>query len=185
MVLMMAGNELDPLFDFLAPVIALTHPLWDGWMPLATLAKCVKTGQLEERDSTPPRTTVKGPFGAAAATLKRMQWTICEHDPFLWCMHDGRIVDPRRVYRHSMHILLKKAARAWQWRRVVFHEVHEGLDSGAVVAPLFAALYSPRLSAQGQAHLRLVVVDGPSGASIARLELFRRYVRSAAARKAA
>ena len=40
---------------------------------------------------------MKGPFGAAVATLKRMQWKICEHDPFLWYMHDGRIVDPRRV----------------------------------------------------------------------------------------
>ena len=54
MVLMMAGNELDPLFDILAPVIALTHPLWDGWMPLATVAKCVKTAQLEQRDGRGP-----------------------------------------------------------------------------------------------------------------------------------
>ena len=29
-VLMMAGDELDPVFDSLAPVIALAHALWDG-----------------------------------------------------------------------------------------------------------------------------------------------------------
>ena len=60
MVLMMSGNELDPVFDSLAPVIALTHALWDGWMPLATMAKCVKTAQLEQRDSTRPWTALKG-----------------------------------------------------------------------------------------------------------------------------
>ena len=32
MVLMTAGNELDPVFDSLAPVIALTHALWDATM---------------------------------------------------------------------------------------------------------------------------------------------------------
>ena len=35
MVLMTTGNELDPVFDFLAFVIAVRHALWDGWMPLA------------------------------------------------------------------------------------------------------------------------------------------------------
>ena len=87
-----------------------------------------------------------------------MQWTILEHDPFLWCMHDGRIVGSRRVCPHSMRILLNKAARAWRWRRVAVHEGHEGLGRGAVVAPLFAALYSSRLSALEQAYLRSVVV---------------------------
>ena len=77
----------------------------------------------------------------------------------LWCMDDGRIVDPTRVCPHSIHTLLKKAARAWQWRRVA-HEDCEGLDRGADVAPLFAALYSPRLSTQEQSFLRSVVVDG-------------------------
>ena len=135
MVLMMAGNELDLVFDSLAPVIALTHALWDGWMPLATMAKCARAAQLEQRNSARPRTAVKGPFGAAVAILKRMQWTIVEHDPFLWCMNDGRIVDPRRVCRHSMQTLLKKASRVWQWRRVALHEGYEGLDRGPVVAP--------------------------------------------------
>ena len=59
-----------------------------------------------------------------------------------------------------MHTLRKKAARAWQWRRVALHEGYEVFDRGAVVAPLFAALYSPRLSAQEQAYLRSVFVDG-------------------------
>ena len=90
MMLMMAVNELNPMFGSLAPVIALTHALWDGWMPQATMAK----------------SAVKGP--AAVATLKRMYWTTLEHDPFLWCMHDGRIVDPTRP--HSMH----KCPRAGQ-----------------------------------------------------------------------
>ena len=131
--------------DSLAPVIALTHAPWDGWMPVVPMAKCVRAAQLEQRNSARPWTVVKGPFGAAVATLKRMQWTIIEHDPFLWCMHDGRIVDRRRVCRHRMHTLLKKAARAWQWRRVALHEGCEGLDRGAVVALLFAALYTPIL----------------------------------------
>ena len=43
MVLMMTGDELDPVFDSLAPVIVLTRALWDGWMPKATMAKCVRT----------------------------------------------------------------------------------------------------------------------------------------------
>ena len=155
-----ATTELDPVFDSLASVIALAHALWDGWMPQATKAKCVRTAQLEQRNNARLWTAVKGPFGAAVATLKRMHWTILEHDPFLWCMHDGRIVDPRRVCPHSMHTLLKKAVRALQWRHVALHEGYEGFDRGAVVAPPFAALYSPRLSAPKQAYLRSVVVDG-------------------------
>ena len=107
-----------------------------------------------------PWNAVEGSFGAAVATLTRMQWTIFEHDPFLWCMHDGRIVDPRRVCPHSVRTLFKKAARAWQWRRVALHDGCEGLARGAVVAPLFAALYRSRVSAQEQAYLRSVVVDG-------------------------
>ena len=104
-----------------------------------------------ERNSARSWTAVKGPFCAAVATMKRMQ---------RWCMHDGRIVDPRRVCSHSTHTLLKKAARVWQWRRVALHAGCEGLDRGAVVAPLFAALCSPRLSTQEQAYSRSVVVDG-------------------------
>ena len=144
----------------MAPVIALTHALWDGWMPVATLAKCVKTAQIEQRDSARTLATVKRPFSAVVATVKRMQRMIFQNDPFLWCMHHNRIVDPRRVCPHSMHILPKKAARAWQWRRDALHEGYEGLDCGAVVAPLLAALYGPRLSAPEQAFLRSVVVDG-------------------------
>ena len=63
MVLMAAGDQLDPVFDSLAPVIALTHALWDGWMPQATMAKCVSKAQAEQRDSARPWTAVKGPFG--------------------------------------------------------------------------------------------------------------------------
>ena len=100
------------MFDSPAPVIALTHAFWDGWMPQATMAKCVKAAQNEQRDSARPWTVVKGPFGAVVATLKRMQWTTLEHDPFLWCMRDGRIVDPRRVSPHCMHTLFKKVAMA-------------------------------------------------------------------------
>ena len=59
-----------------------------------------------------------------------------------------------------MRILLNNAARAWQWRRVALHEGHEGRNCGAVVAPLFAALHSSRLSTHEQAYLRSVVVDG-------------------------
>ena len=72
MVLMTAGNVLDPVFDSLVPVIALTHALWDGWMPVATLAKCVKTAQIEQRDSARTLAAVKG------ATVKRMQRMILQ-----------------------------------------------------------------------------------------------------------
>ena len=136
MVLMVAGSELDPIFDSLTPVIALTHAVWDRWMPLDTMAKCVRKAQLEQRENARPWTAVKGPFGAAVATLARMQWTIFEHDLSLWCMHDGRIVDPRRVCPHSLRILLNNAARAWQCRRVALHEGYEGLSRGAVVTLL-------------------------------------------------
>ena len=40
------------------------------------------------------------------------------------------------------------------------HEGKEGLDRGAVFAPVFDALLSPRLSTPAQAYLRSVVVDG-------------------------
>ena len=76
-VLMMAGSELDPVFDSLAPVIALTHAVWDRWMPLATMEKCVRKAQLEQRENAP--------------SWALLQWTSLGHDPFLWCMHDGRI----------------------------------------------------------------------------------------------
>ena len=115
--------------------------------------------QTEQRDSARPWTAVKGPFGAAVATLKRLQWVILEYDPFLWCMQDGRIVDPRRVCPHSMLILLRRAARAWQWRRVALHEGYKGLDRGAVFGPLYAAMHSPKLSMPEKAYLRSVVLD--------------------------
>ena len=98
MVLMTAGSELDPVFG----------------MPLATMAKCVKAAQDEQRDIARPWTVGKGPAGTAVATLVRLQWTILEHESFLGCMHDGRVVDPRRVCPYSMRILLKQAAQAWQ-----------------------------------------------------------------------
>ena len=75
MVLTMTRDELDPVCDSLAPVIALAHALWDSLMPQATMAKCVRTAQLEQRNIARPWTAVNGQFGAAVATLKRMQWT--------------------------------------------------------------------------------------------------------------
>ena len=83
MVLMMAGDELDPVFDPLASVNALAHALWDGWMPQATMAK---SRSLDRRE----RSVRCG----CCDPQTHVQWTILEHDPFLWCMHDGRIVDP-------------------------------------------------------------------------------------------
>ena len=148
MVLMMAGSELDPVFDSLAPVIALTDAVWDRWMPLATMEKCVRKAQVEQRENARPWAAVKGPFGAAVATLARMQWTILEHDPFLWCMHDGRIVDPGRVCPHSMRILLNEAARAWQC------QPWSGRN-----APVRRAEQLP-LSTHEQGYLRSVVVGG-------------------------
>ena len=88
-----------------------------GHLDAATMAKCVKVAQHEQFDNARPWAAVRGVFGAAVATLKRMQWTVFEHDPLLWCMHDGRVVDPRRTCPQSVHILLRKAAVAWPWRR--------------------------------------------------------------------
>ena len=133
------------------------------------------------------RLSSAGPWPAVVATLRRMQWTILEHDPFLWCMHDGRIVDPRRVCPHSMHILFKQAARAWQWRRVALHEGYEGFDRGAVLAPC-----SPRCTAHGKVRRNkptcgrwLLTGSGPYFASIARPDRSRRCVCSVAVKKAA
>ena len=113
---MAAGSDWDPVYDSLAPVVALTHASL-GHLDAATMAKCVKVAQHEQFDNARPWAAVKGVFGAAVATLKRMQWTVFEHDPLLWCMHDGRVVDPRRTCPQSVHILLRKAAVAWPWRR--------------------------------------------------------------------
>ena len=87
MVLMIAGSELDPVFDSLAPVIALTHAVWDRWMPLATMENASGKRSLSNARTHGRGAAVKGPFGAAVATLARMHWTILEHDPFLWCKH--------------------------------------------------------------------------------------------------
>ena len=90
------GRErTGPGVRFSRALIARTHTLWDTTMPHATKDKCVKEAQHEQFDNARPSAAVKGPSGAAVATLKRMQWTILEHDPFLWCVHDGRIVAMR------------------------------------------------------------------------------------------
>ena len=49
--------------------------------------------------------------------------------------------------------LLKQAARAWQWRRVALHEGYEGLDRGAVFAPLFARAAQPTVNYAGTSLL--------------------------------
>ena len=74
------------------------------------MVRCYKVAQQEQRDSVLSWAAVKYPFGAAVATVRRMQWTILEHDPFLWCMHDTRIVDLRTVCLYSENILLREAA---------------------------------------------------------------------------
>ena len=104
MMLMTTGNELDPVFDSLLPVIAWVDAV--GLWPSASRRRRTSSAQ--------SWTVVKGSFGAVVTTLKRMQWIVFEHDSFLWCVHDGRIVDPRRVCPHSMLILHKKAARTCQ-----------------------------------------------------------------------
>ena len=53
-----AGDELDPVFDSLAPVVALTHAPWNPWMPQAAMAICVKAALNEHRDSARPWTAV-------------------------------------------------------------------------------------------------------------------------------
>ena len=55
-VLMMAGSKLDLVFDSLAPVVALTHAVWDRWTPLATLENA--SGR---RTSSNARTHGRGP----------------------------------------------------------------------------------------------------------------------------
>ena len=76
MVLMMAGSELDPGFR-LPGARDRTHARDLGQMDATGhVAKCVRKAQLEQRENARPWTAVKGPFGAAVATLARMQWTI-------------------------------------------------------------------------------------------------------------
>ena len=142
MVLMMAGDELDPVFGSLAPVIELTRPLWDGWMPLATMAKCIKAAQTEQRDNECTA------MGGRHRTLRRSRCDVqtdavdCPRArSFLCCTHDSRIVDPRRVCRTTCTTSSNR-------RRVALHEGYDGLDRGAVFAPLFAALRRPRLGTQ-------------------------------------
>ena len=81
-----AGNELDPVYDSLAPVITLTARAVVGHLDAA----CHHGQVCPNRSSSTMRDLglhVKGPDGPAVATLKRMQWTILEHDPFLCCMN--------------------------------------------------------------------------------------------------
>ena len=46
MVLMAAGSELDPVYDALAPVVALTHA---GQLNWATMTKCIRVAQQEQQ----------------------------------------------------------------------------------------------------------------------------------------
>ena len=110
MVLITSESELDPIFDSLASVITLTHALWDSWMPLANHGQCMKVAKDEQRDNARPWTFVKGPFGAAVATLARLQWTILERDPFS-LVHDGRVVDPRPVCPQACESFSNKQRR--------------------------------------------------------------------------
>ena len=57
----------------LPDTLALTHAVWDRWMPLATVEKCVRKAQLEQRENAQPWAAVRGPLGADVATLARMQ----------------------------------------------------------------------------------------------------------------
>ena len=70
MVLMAVRSELGMVFDSLAPVVALSHAVWNAWMPQAAVAKCIKVAQQEQRDSARRWAAVKGPFGSAVATSK-------------------------------------------------------------------------------------------------------------------
>ena len=163
MVLMMAGSELDPVFDSLAPVVALTHAV-SGRLDAARPSWQNASGR---RSSSNARTHGRGPPSKALVEQPWQPLHACSgrsssmHDPFLWCMHDGRIVDPRRVCPHSMRTLLNKAARALQWRCV--WRCMRAMKAFAMELPqrpCLAALYSSRLSAQEQAYLHSVVVDG-------------------------
>ena len=93
-------------YSTLELLCAFTHA---GWLHAAGYhGKVRQDGAARATRARAAVDRVKGSFGAAGATLKRMQWTTLEHDPFQWCMHDGRTVDPGRVCPHSMHTLLKK-----------------------------------------------------------------------------
>ena len=60
---MMAGSELDKVFDSLTPVIALTHAVWDRWTSLATVEKL--SGR---RSSSNARTHVGVPTSKARSS---------------------------------------------------------------------------------------------------------------------
>ena len=141
------------------------------WAQLATMDKRIKVAQQEQRDRARLYGAVKGLFGAAVKTLKRMQWTILE-DVLV-----GRVVDPRRVCPQSTTL-------AWQWRRVALHEGHAFLDRGAVLALLFAALHRPLIIMQEQAYLLSVIVDG-RWTELRKYRAATHHVRSLAAKKAA
>ena len=54
-------------------------------------AKCIRAVQQEQQDNAQPWLAVKEWF-TAAATPKRLQWTIIDHDPFVRCLHHERVV---------------------------------------------------------------------------------------------
>ena len=39
---------------YLAPVVALSHALWDNWMPHITIAKCISIAFEEQSENSPP-----------------------------------------------------------------------------------------------------------------------------------
>ena len=102
------------------------------------------------------KVAVKGPFGAAVATLKRMQWTILEHDPYAGRAHRGpeknvpaQHAQPAQKGGSRVAVVACRAARD---TKVLAVEL--------LFAPLLAALHSPRLSVQEQPYLRSTIVDG-------------------------
>ena len=80
------------MFDSLAPVITLVDALWDGWMPLATMAKCIKAAQNEQRDSARSWTAVTGRDVVEADAVVSLS-TIPSCGA---CMHDGRPPSSKR-----------------------------------------------------------------------------------------
>ena len=143
MILMVSGNELDPICGSLARVVALTHALWDTWMPHATMVnKCVRVAHEEQRETARSWLSVKGLFGAVVATLKRVQWTTTLE------RHRALLVRGARA-RIACISSLEKATRAWQWRRVALHCFRD------------AAARTDQLAAHDEeACCRLVIVDG-------------------------
>ena len=151
-------KDLDPIFRATwLPIKFLLQCWWEQWIPRRSVEAAVAAAAAHLSKLSVPWNSIRGPFSAAWATMKRVGCDILSmHE---WRLPDGVVLDPTVTCASTVERIVHLLCYKWQCKQVAEHLSLPEFHAGVLLQPIISYLRS-NASPERRAYVRSCVVGG-------------------------